>query len=248
MAKRSLEKWKTYNSVFDEFTRRNLFRLQSQGIFEDMVSHISQGKEALIFLATTKKQNQEDKTNYVIIKIYRLENCDFNQMFNLLRMDKRYINIKRSKRDVIFTWAQREFRNIMRARSVIRVPIPIKQYYNILIMEMIGDNEPARKIKDDIPKYPQKFFDTTMENIIKMMKINLVHGDLSQYNILNNNEEPVFIDFSQAVPLNDVSGKEILFRDVDNLIKFFNKNKAKIKQAEIRETLLQEMDTTDKEL
>jgi RIO kinase 1 len=229
MAKRSLEKWKTYNSVFDEFTRRNIFRLQSQGLFDDLVSHVSQGKEALIFLA-------RKGSGQVIVKIYRLENCDFNQMYSLLRMDKRYINIKRNKRDIIFTWAQREFRNIMRARDAIRVPTPIKQFYNILIMEMIGDTEPARQIKDDLPLKPKIFFNDIYQQVNKLLESNLIHGDLSQFNILNYNQKPVFIDFSQAVPI-DMMGKELLFRDMDNLIKFFNKHDAKINSLKIRKEL-----------
>ena len=76
MAKITKEKFKTYGNVFDQFTMRNIFKLASQGHFEDIMSPISIGKEANIFSAIKK-----DKTK-VILKIYRLENCDFNIMYS----------------------------------------------------------------------------------------------------------------------------------------------------------------------
>ena len=73
------EKFKTMHNVFDEFTNRTLFKLISEGYIEGLESPISIGKEANIFSAKRKDSSR------VIVKIYRLENCDFNKMDDYIK-------------------------------------------------------------------------------------------------------------------------------------------------------------------
>ena len=77
------ERFKTLQGVFDEFTIRNLFELESKKIFEELVSPLKVGKESNVFIA--KKGRQK-----LIVKIYRVQNCDFNKMFHYIRQDPRY--------------------------------------------------------------------------------------------------------------------------------------------------------------
>jgi len=217
MPKISKEKWKVWGNVFDEFTLRTLFRLASQGHFETLQSPVSVGKESNIFSA--KKGNEK-----IIVKIYRLETCDFNRMYDYIKYDPRYIDLKKQKRKVVFAWTQREYRNLMKARNAdIAVPKPISFLNNILCLEFIGDREIAPKLKDKIPKNKKKFFDEVIKNIQKLYKSGLVHADLSHFNILNYNEQPVFIDFSQCTPLNNPRAQEFLQRDIKNICNFFRK-------------------------
>ena len=81
MGKITREKFKTYGNVFDEFTNRNLFKLATQGHFEELESTVSIGKEANIFTARTKDGELK------IVKIYRLENCDFNKMYDYIKYE-----------------------------------------------------------------------------------------------------------------------------------------------------------------
>jgi RIO kinase 1 len=103
------------------------------------------------------------------------------------------------------------------------VPKPITCMNNVLVMEFIGKNEAALKLKDHIPKDLSGFY----KKIVKYMKIlhknNLVHSDLSSYNILNFEEEPVFIDLSQLMPLDIPGAKEHEERDIKNIVNFFKK-------------------------
>ncbi|MFH1505552.1 MAG: RIO1 family regulatory kinase/ATPase, partial [archaeon] len=167
------EEWKVYKNIFSEFSLRNLFKLSSQGHFEELQSPVSIGKEANIFTAVRRDGKR------IIIKIYRLENCNFNKMYDYIRADMRYQNMKKQKRQVVFSWTQREYRNLLIAREVIKVPTPIAIKDNILLMEYIGDKEPAQKLKDDVPKDPKKFFDLVVRNMKKLYKKGLIHGDLS---------------------------------------------------------------------
>ncbi len=213
---RSRAEWKTYANVFDKFTINLLRKLSAQGYFEELESSIAMGKEANVFIASTK----DDKK--VIVKIYRLENCNFNKMLTYLKQDPRYINMRKNRRDIIFNWVQREYRNLLLAREVIKVPTPIAFKNNIIIMELIG--EPiAPELRKRIPENPQAFLDQTLKNIKSLWDKGLVHGDLSAFNILNDSEHPIFIDFSQATVTKSFDAKDLLARDLKNLNTFFSK-------------------------
>ena len=95
---------------------------------------------------------------------------------------------------------------------------------NVLVMEFIGDEgDAAPKVKDAIPKNPKEFFDKVITGMQKLHKAGLVHTDLSQFNILNYNEEPVFIDMSQATILENHNAEDYLDRDIKNICTFFRK-------------------------
>ncbi|MFH1506371.1 MAG: RIO1 family regulatory kinase/ATPase, partial [archaeon] len=90
--------------------------------------------------------------------------------------------------------------------------------------EYIGDKEPAQKLKDDVPKDPKKFFDLVVRNMKKLYKKGLIHGDLSDFNILNYHQKPVFIDFSQGTTADSPNADELLERDVRNICNFFRRH------------------------
>ncbi len=217
------EEFKTLNDVFDLFTERHLFKLISQGYFEGLESPISIGKEANIFTARTR-----DNTR-LIVKIYRLSVCDFNKMYGCIRTDPRFSGIKRSRREVIFAWAQREYRNLLKAREIgVSVPTPIAVLHNILVMDCIGNENIAHRLKDAVPKNLQKFFNEIVAQMKLLYKSGMVHGDLSPFNILNNDENAVIIDMSQATSLDDPNAADYLLRDVKNVCDFFRKHGLKV--------------------
>jgi RIO kinase 1 len=212
------EEYKTLKNVFDLFTEKNLFKLISQGYIDGLHSPLSTGKEANIF---TAKKGDEIR----IVKIYRLQTCDFNRMYDYIKTDPRYVSLKNRRRDVIFAWAHRENRNLLKAREVeVRVPTPYTVLHNILIMEFIGDDEGAApKLKDKKPENIEEFFKEVIEQMRKLYKTGLIHADLSGFNILNFNEKPVFIDMSQATTLDNPHAREYLKRDVHNICVLFKK-------------------------
>jgi len=229
MPTKAKEKFKTMHNVFDEFTNRTIFKLISEGYFEGLESTISPGKEANIFSAKRKDKSR------VMVKIYRLEACDFNHMYDYIKEDPRYTDIKGKKRKVIFFWVQREYRNLLKAREAnVNVPTPLTFKNNVLVLEFIGKEDIiAHRLSVDAPKNPKKFFDKIIENIKKLYKAGLVHADLSAFNILNNDEEPVFIDFSQATTLDSSRAKEFLKRDIKNICTFFRKLGLKPDEAKV---------------
>lgn len=228
MARITREKFDTRNDVFDQFTNRNLFKLANQGHFRELESPIAIGKEANVFTAKTAEGK-------VIVKIYRLQTCDFNRMYDYLRTDPRFMSTRRQRRQVIFAWAKREFRNLYKAREAgIRVPTPHTFLSNILVMEHIGFPQPAPKVKDKAPADAEAFCAKITDAVQKLYRVGLVHGDLSMFNILNDNEEPVLIDFSQCTMIEDPLAKMLLLRDCKNLAFLYNKLDVKITAAQLQ--------------
>jgi RIO kinase 1 len=222
------ENFKTKHGVFDDFTNRTIFKLITEGHFKGLESPINIGKESNVFSALTD-------SGRVIVKIYRLETCDFNIMYNYIKDDPRYEKLKRKKRKIIFAWVQREFRNLMKSREAqVNVPLPITFLNNVLVLEFVGkNNEIAPKLKDKVPKNKKLFFDKIVDNIKKMYGAGLVHADLSAFNILNLDEVPVFIDMSQATTLENPQAEDFLKRDARNVASFFNKHGLKVKEESV---------------
>jgi RIO kinase 1 len=233
MPRESREEWKVYKNVFDEFTIRHIFKLITQGIIEGLESPIKIGKEANVFSAVKK-----DGTK-VIVKIYRLHTCNFNKMYDYIRQDPRFANLKKKRREVIFAWVQREHRNLSKARAAgIRVPTPLANLYNILVLEFIGDDVVAMQAKDDMPEDINGFFKDVVASMKKLHKAGLVHGDLSEFNILNYRGKPVFIDFSQSTMSESPNYRELLERDVRNICKFFRKYGVKADEEKVMKEIV----------
>lgn len=222
--KKSGEQFTTYQDVFDEHLLRTVFELSSKGYFEELKSPISVGKESNIFTAKTKDGNE------IIVKIYRINTADFAKMYSYIRGDSRFSGLNRQKRKVIYAWAQREYRNLLVVRDIgIRAPKPIAVKDNLLLMEFIGkNNNPCPKLKDKLPENVDKFAKQVIKQIELLYKNNLVHGDLSEFNILNEDDKPVFIDFSHSVRLNYPGALDLLKRDVVNCSNFFNRKGLKL--------------------
>ena len=219
------EKYKTLHTVFDDFTNRNIYKLMNQGYIDGLEGPLSTGKEGNVFIARKKGEQRA-------VKIYRLQTCDYNKMYTHIRTDIRYSSLKNQRRKVIFAWAHREFRNLLKAREgFVRVPTPYTVLFNVLIMEFIGDDAAAPKLKDAKPENLKTFFGEVVEQMKKLHAVGLVHGDLSGFNILNRDEKPFFIDMSQSTTLENPNAKEFLERDVRNVCTLFRKWGLKVDDA-----------------
>ncbi len=223
---------KTFKDVFDNFTNVTIIKLISKGQLDGLESPISIGKEANIFSATAQGEQ-------VMVKIYRINAAEFNKMYEYLRADPRFPRIDKNRRKVVLMWAKREYRNLLKAREAgVRVPTPRAVLNNVLVMEFIGDEGVAApRVKDALPENPQEFFEKVVSGMKKLYKAGMVHTDLSQFNILNYNEEPVFIDMSQATVLENPNSKEYLARDIKNICTFFSKLGVKAEEEEVRKKI-----------
>ncbi len=219
------ERFRTAKGVFDAFTNKTLYELQKRGVFDELLSPLSIGKESNVFIA--KKGSKK-----VIVKIFRMQNAEFMKMYDYIRKDPRYEFLRNHRRQIILAWAQREYKNLLKCeKGKIRVPKTIGWRNHIIVEEMIG--EPALPLKDAEPEDPKAFFDEVVNQMKKMYKIGLIHGDLSSFNILNFDGVPVLIDFSQGTIIRTPNSEELLVRDIKNVVQYFNKIGLKINVDEV---------------
>jgi RIO kinase 1 len=218
------ERFKAYENVFDQSTMLALFKLSSQGHFDELKGTIKIGKEANIFYA-------EKGSKKIIIKIYR-KSANFKKMYDYMAPDPRFTGLKRNKTNIIYTWAKKEYRNLLRARSAgIKVPTPYAVYKNILVMEFIGNNEVAPQLNKVAPDKPKQFYERLIKDIKDLyQKAKLVHADLSEFNILNHNNKPIIIDFSHAVDLRYPNVHKLLERDLKIIGRYFKKLGVDVKE------------------
>ena len=208
-------------SVLDERTVFQVNKLLVNGPLEKIEGIISAGKEANIYLAFDKAGKE------VALKIYKVDSNTSKWMRNYIEGDPRFKEIPHNVSKIIYLWAKKEYKNLKRAFNVgLRVPEPILIKYNILMMEYIGfKSTPAPKLKDvKNPKDKVDLFNDIL-NFIKILyqKAKLVHGDLSEFNILYHNQKPVVIDISQAVSIQHPKAQVYLARDIKNIFNFFEK-------------------------
>lgn len=219
----SSEAKKAFQNVFDHETSMSLMKLSEREVVEKIYGVIESGKESLVFLADTPEGER------VVLKIYMNRAGGFREMKNYLRGDKRFRNVKDDRRSVIKKWCKKEFRNLNIAREHLRCPKPIDVHENILVMEFIGEDfSPYSKLKEVEPENPQEAYEDTMSAIGRLWEGgDLVHGDLSEYNIVVDQEgRKVWIDFSQGVHVTHPQAEQLLERDINNIADFFDRKGA----------------------
>jgi RIO kinase 1 len=211
----------TINSVFDERTIFQLNKLLVNGPLDRIKGIISAGKEANVYLAYNRKDKE------VAIKIYKIDSNTSRWMRNYIIGDPRFKKIPHNISKIIFLWASKEYKNLKRAFNAgLRVPEPLHIKNNILIMDYIGFGPiPAPKLKDiKNPKDAKNLFEDILGFIKNLyQKAKLVHGDLSEFNILYHNQKAVVIDISQAVSIQHPKAEVYLVRDIKNIFNYFKK-------------------------
>jgi RIO kinase 1 len=210
---------KTQDEVFDKSTLLSLEKLISNRVIDTIDFPISTGKEGNVFRATTPDRK------YFAVKIYRTSTSTFKHISNYLIGDPRFKSLKKNRRNIIYTWTKKEYLNLEKLSKIgIKVPKPIEKINNILVMNYIGDfNKPAPLLINVKIKNPNKIYQQIIKSIIKMYnKADLVHCDMSAYNILIYKNDPYIIDLGQALLTEHPKSNEYLKRDIHNIVNYFN--------------------------
>jgi RIO kinase 1 len=213
---RDMDQLKVRDDVFDEITLLALYKLVHKGWITAIGGSISTGKEANVFFA---ERGDED----LAIKIYRIRTANFNAMSEYIIGDRRFVGIKRSKKDLVFTWTRKEFSNLKRASDAgLAVPAPLVWDRNILLMEFLGEDErpypQLRSVQIDDPEGVYQEILSFMTALYQ--EAGLVHADLSEFNILYG-DRPYVIDMGQAVTPDHPRARFFLSRDIANINRFF---------------------------
>lgn len=221
-SKRKTEEHAAIGGVFDSFTLVNLNKILSKGIIKEFVGIISSGKEANVYYALGENDVP------LAVKIYKIDPQNTKWMKNYIIGDPRFKKIGTSTHKIIYTWCKKEFKNLTQMkRHDIIVPTPLLSRDNILVMEFIGESNgsPAKRLKDiDILAKPIEEMNFMLDQISNMyLNAHLVHGDLSEYNILYYKGKQIIIDVSQAVSIYHINAPVYLQRDIKNVLNYFSK-------------------------
>ena len=220
---------KTMDEVFDRDTFLGIYKLMTDGYIDTIQYPISTGKEGNVFAAADKEGK------LYALKIYRTSNATFNRIARYIEGDKRFKGISGSRRKVIYAWASKEFRNLQRLEDAgVKVPSPIRYHRNMLVMQYIGTKKgPAPLLRNVVLEDPGKVYTTVVEYMrLAYQEAHLVHADLSEYNILYYRKAPVIIDVGQAVLTDHPNAKDFLYRDIENINRFFKGLEVKIMDRE----------------
>jgi RIO kinase 1 len=229
---------RTEGEVFDHPTLMTLHKFLLSGAIKSLDFPISTGKEANVFRGTTPEGG------FVAVKIYRVNTATFKHVLQYIQGDERFENVTGDKRALVYAWAQKEFRNLLRMREAgMDVPEPIRVLNNVLIIEYIGTEEgpyPRLKEMGRLDKKQAENFWEILRNEYRLCydDAGLVHGDLSEYNILvdgagTKHPRPRIIDVGQAVLRNHPMAWEFLARDAKNLTNYFNRQQVRLAAADL---------------
>ncbi|XP_057972379.1 uncharacterized protein LOC131160580 [Malania oleifera] len=215
----------TVEQAIDPRTRMVLFKMLNRGVFHDINGCISTGKEANVYHAT-KSDGQE-----LAIKVYKTSILVFKDRDRYVQGDYRfrYGYCKHNPRKMVKTWAEKEMRNLLRLKAAgIRCPTPLLLRLHVLVMEFIGKAGWAAPRLKDAALSLDKLREGYVEMIVAMrtlyQKCKLVHGDLSEYNILYFDGHLYIIDVSQAVDLDHPRALDFLREDCVHVSDFFKKH------------------------
>ena len=211
----------TIEEVFDQATLMVIYQFLNSGVLYEVHGVVNAGKEARVYWG----KNKDGKD--IAVKIYLTASAEFRKgMLKYIEGDYRFRGVKRDTRSLIFTWAQKEFRNLEQAsRAKVRVPTPIAVKNNVLLMEFIGkDGVNAPSLKEEAPNDPEEVYEVLLTYLERLyQKAKLVHGDLSEYNIMMWKDKPVVFDVAQAVPTSHPMAEFFLRRDLTNINRYFRR-------------------------
>ncbi|WP_226022400.1 serine/threonine-protein kinase Rio1 [Halomicrobium salinisoli] len=212
------DQFKVEASVFDDATYGALYKLVQDGYIDAFGGPISTGKEANVYTALSGDHE-------VAVKVYRINASDFTDMRGYLDGDPRFEGIGSDKKQVVTAWVRKEFANLQRARGAgVRAPEPIAVERNVLVMEYIEtDGDRARRLSEVQIENPETAFEVVREYMRRLYDAGLVHGDLSEYNVVIEDGELYVIDLGQAVTVHHGNADEFLERDCENVAAFFSR-------------------------
>ena len=221
MKEKRSEELESLEEVFDRSTLMIIYRMLNRGYLKNIHGVLRSGKEARIYWGLGKDNRR------VAIKIFLTTSREFNRgRLAYIQGDKRFKNVRRDTRSLVNLWALKEYKNLQQAKFAgVRVPTPLKIIGNVLLMEFIGQRDgPAPLLRETPLDHPAKVYDKIAKSVRRLyQKAQLVHGDLSEYNIMMDGLEPVLIDFAQAVTVEHQMAQTFLERDLVQLNQYFEK-------------------------
>ena len=205
--------------------------LVDDGIVDNVLRQLMSGKEATVYVVQcgdevrcAKVYKEASKRSFKNAVLYN-EGRKVRNGRNARAMQKGS-KFGREQQEEI--WQNTEVDALYKfADAGIRVPTPYGCFGGVLIMELITDADgfAAPRLNDVTMTEEKALTDhaKVMDYVVRMLSVGVIHGDLSEFNVLVDEEGPVIIDLPQAV---DAAGnnnaKKMLLRDVNNMTQYYS--------------------------
>jgi RIO kinase 1 len=207
-------------------TPKDLQPLIDDGVIDEVLRSLKSGKEATVYLVRSGERTR-------CAKVYRnMAQRSFQrraqyQEGRKVRGSRQARAIAKStrfgKKEQEAAWKNAEVDALYRLTAAgVRVPRPFGYFNDVLVMELVTDaqGQPAPRLSevDLAPDTAREYHAHLMREVVRMLSIGLIHGDLSEFNVLIAPEGPVIIDLPQVVNAAGNNGAfAMLERDVNNI-------------------------------
>ena len=211
---------------------RALEPLIRDGLIDEVVRPLMAGKEASVYVVVSQGE-------VCCAKAYKdAEHRSFRNRANYqegrsVRSSRQARAMRKGsrfgKQELEEDWQNAEVDALFRlAEAGVRVPRPLNFSSGVLLMELVvdADGEVAPRLNDITlsEEKARSYHQTLLRDVVKMLCVGLVHGDLSEYNVLVDANGPVIIDLPQAVDAAaNNNASRMLRRDVRNLSAYFGR-------------------------
>jgi RIO kinase 1 len=213
-------------------TPKRLQSLLDEGLIDSVVRQLMSGKEAMVYVVRCGDDTRCAKVYKEATQRSFRQAVDYteNRKVKNTRQARAMAKGTRFGREMQeAAWQSAEVDALYRlAAAGVRVPRPHNFHDGVLLMELVvdahGDAAPRLNDVHFTPEQAMAHHATLIQEVVRMLSAGVVHGDLSEFNILLGADGPVIIDLPQAV---DAAGnnhaQRMLQRDVDNLRDFFGR-------------------------
>lgn len=215
--------------------------LLEDGLIDEVISQLMSGKEAQVFVVRCGNQvrcakvyKESSKRSFKQAVQYQ-EGRKVKNSRSARAMGKRS---RYGQQEAEQAWLNAEVDALRRlAAAGVRVPATYGFVDGVLLMDMISDAEgfPAPRLNDVTMSAEQArdFHGRLIADVVKMLCAGLIHGDLSEFNVLVSASGPVIIDLPQAVNASgNNSAAAMLLRDVENMANYFGRFAPELRRTE----------------
>ena len=211
---------------------KRLQPLVHDGIIDAVVRQLMSGKEAMVFVVRCGSESRCAKVYKEADRRSFRQAVDYTENRKTKNSRETRAIAKRTRfgrESQEAAWQSAEVDALYRlAAAGVRVPRPYAFHAGVLLMELVTDDtgNAAPRLNDVelAPAIALDLHERLVREVVRMLCAGVVHGDLSEFNVLLGADGPVIIDLPQAV---DAAGnnhaKRMLLRDVDNLRRFFGR-------------------------
>lgn len=229
-------------------TPKRLMPLLEEGLIDEVLSQLMSGKEATVYVVRcgdtsrcAKVYKEANKRSFRQAASYT-EGRKVKNSRQARAMEKgtRYGRQVQEEQ-----WQNAEVDALFRlANAGVRVPQPYICTDGVLLMDLVGDGQgnvaPRLNDVELTQERALELHAMLLNQVVRMLCAGIIHGDLSEYNILLADDGPVIIDLPQAV---DAAGNTeaavMLKRDVDNLASYFSRFAPQLLSARYGEEIWQ---------